>query len=195
MLKDARLRVWPAGSPWIDPGGFVYPARQRWFAAYTQVANEPVYVDGGDLPAKKEIYYHYGLDISGSEGLVDVVAAADGIVACSGNDVLAGREVDTPIKPRNDNEILKITDAAGRVDYDFMAVQVIDRSRPGHPPPTIHATYAPTFGIGPGDPVIFKVRTFRDQEGGEIWDFGDGTPSLQVESDANAVRYAPNGFA
>jgi len=59
LLKDARLRLWPAGSPWIFPGTFVYPARQRWFASCTQMANEPVYVDGGDLPAKKEIYYHY----------------------------------------------------------------------------------------------------------------------------------------
>jgi hypothetical protein len=42
LLKDARLRLWPAGSPWIAPGSFVYPAKQRWFASYTQMANEPV---------------------------------------------------------------------------------------------------------------------------------------------------------
>jgi hypothetical protein len=51
LVKDARLRLWPAGSPWIAPHTFVYPARQRWFASYTQMANEPVYVDGGELPA------------------------------------------------------------------------------------------------------------------------------------------------
>ena len=28
---DARLRLWPAGSPWIRPGTFVYPLRQKWF--------------------------------------------------------------------------------------------------------------------------------------------------------------------
>src|SRR6185503_10619884 len=28
LLKDARLRVWPAGSPWIEPGTFVYPLKQ-----------------------------------------------------------------------------------------------------------------------------------------------------------------------
>jgi len=44
------------------------------------MGNEPTYVDGGDEPAKKDIYYHYGFDIGGSEGLVDVVAATDGIV-------------------------------------------------------------------------------------------------------------------
>jgi hypothetical protein len=335
LLKDARLRLWPAGSAWIARGTFAYPAKQRWFASYTQMANEPVYVDGGDIAAKKEIYYHFGLDTGGSEGLVDVVSATDGIVTSSGNDVLAGQAPDSPAEPRYDNvyildargwycryshlkfidpairpgahvalgqkigvlgkeggsggwshlhfdiwarqpsglwgieegyaflwqaygwehprelvavarphalawagekvvldaslsygrglhyewtftdggsasgervervyekpgtyaETLKVTDDAGRVDYDFMAVQVIDRDHPDKPPPTIHATYAPTFGIRPGDPVIFKVRTFRDSAGGETWDFGDGTPAVTVKSDANADHYAPTGYA
>lgn len=335
LLKDARLRLWPAGSPWIARDSFAYPARQRWFASFTQMANEPVYVDGGDLPAKKEIYYHFGLDIGGSEGLVDVVSATQGIVTSSGNEVLAGQASDSPAEPRYDNvyildargwycryshlkfidpavrpgarvaigqklgvlgkeggsggwshlhfdiwarqpsglwgieegyaflwqayeqehprqlvavarphallwagqkvtldgsrsrgrglryqwtfteggtasgervertyetpgtycETLQVTDAAGRVDYDFMPVQVIDRALPNQPPPTIHASYAPTFGIRPGDPVVFKVRTFRDKQGGETWDFGDGTPAVSVKSDANADRYAPNGYA
>ena len=34
-------------------------------------------------------------------------------------------------------------------------------------PPTIHACYAPTFEIRPGDPVTFKVRTFRADIGNE----------------------------
>ncbi len=76
-----------------------------------------------------------------------------------------------------------------------MAVQVIDRAHPENPPPTIHASYAPTFGIRPGDPVIFKVRTFRDTVGGETWDFGDGTPGVKVKSDANADHLAPTGYA
>src|SRR5258708_18705488 len=65
LSKDARLRVWPAESPWIPAGSFRYPARQRWFASFTHMGNEPVYVDGGDLPGKQQIYYHYGLDIGG----------------------------------------------------------------------------------------------------------------------------------
>jgi len=335
LQKDARLRVWPEGSPWIQPDSFLYPARQRWFATYTQMGNEPVYVDGGDMPAKKDIYYHYGLDIGGSEGLVDVVAATEGLVVSSGNDVLAGHEKDTPVDKRYDVvylldargwyyryshlkfieayvrpgarvakgqklgvlgkeggsggwshlhfditkrqpsglwgieegyafiwqayqqanptslvavarphallwagekalldascsfgrdlkfewtftqggfsageraewvyekpgtycEILKVTDGAGQVDYDFAVVQVIDRSNPDRVPPTIHANYAPTFGIRPGDPVVFKVRTFRDREGGETWDFGDGTDPVTVKSDGNAVMHAPNGYA
>ena len=335
LLKYARLRLWPAGSPWIARGSFVYPARQRWFANNTQMANEPVYVDGGDLPAKKEIYYHFGLDMGGCEGLIDVASATEGIVTSSGTEVLAGQPADSPAEPRYDNvyimdsrgwycryshlkfidpairpgahvalgqkigvlgkeggsggwshvhfdiwarqpsglwgieegyaflwqayewehprdlvavarphalvwagekvlldgsrsrgqglryewtfteggsangervervyekpgtysEILKITDQAGRVDYDFMPVQVIDRAHAGKPPPTIHASYAPTFGIRPGDPVDFKVRTFRDSVGGETWNFGDGTPAVTVKSDANADRYNPTGYA
>ena len=30
--KDARLRLWPADSPLLQPGTFVYPVKQRWFA-------------------------------------------------------------------------------------------------------------------------------------------------------------------
>ena len=32
LAGDVRLRLWPAGSPWLRPGSFLYPARQRWFA-------------------------------------------------------------------------------------------------------------------------------------------------------------------
>src|SRR5262249_19131254 len=46
LVKDARIRLWPAGVPWIDPASFGYPARQRWLASSTQMANEPTYVDG-----------------------------------------------------------------------------------------------------------------------------------------------------
>src|SRR5262249_11118936 len=60
--RDARLRLWPAGSPLVRPDTFRYPARQRWFASGTHMANEPVHVDGGESPLVKEIYYHYGLD-------------------------------------------------------------------------------------------------------------------------------------
>jgi murein DD-endopeptidase MepM/ murein hydrolase activator NlpD len=332
LEKDARLRLWPAGSPWMTPGSFAYPARQRWFASMTQMANEPVYVDGGDVPGPRKIYYHYGLDIGGSEGMVDVLAAADGLVVSSGTEVLPEHKGE-PVDPHYDviylldargwyyryshlktldarvgqrvrmgqkigllgkeggsggwshlhfdiharqpsgkwgieegyaylweaylrehrpqllavarphhlvwagsrakldgskswgrglryewtfsdgtkaegpsverrydapgsySEILKVTDDRGRVDYDFAVVQVIDRAAPQPPPPTIHAAYAPTFGLRPGDPVTFKVRTFRTQDGEERWDFGDGTPPVTVKSDGNARALAPDGYA
>jgi hypothetical protein len=332
--KDARIRVWPRGSPWIQPGTFVYPARQRWFASSTQMANEPVYVDGGDTPDKENIYYHYGLDLGGCEGLVDVVAATDGLVVSSGNERLGGYE-ETPVSPRYDvvclrdergwfyryshlktiepeirpgarvrmgqkigllgkeggsggwshlhfvinamqpsgrygiqegyaflwqayraryrpkvvavarphhlvwlgqmveldgskshgtglrhewtltdgttaegakvertypepgsyAEVLKVTDGEGNTDYDFAIVQVIDKEHADRLPPTIHATYAPTWNIRPGYQVTFKVRTFRTTDGEETWDFGDGSPSVTVKSDGNAQAHNPVGYA
>ena len=78
LLKTARLRLWPGRSPWAEPGTLSYPVRQRWFASQTQMANEPSFVDGGEEPASKSIYYHYGLDCGGAEGMVDVIAATAG---------------------------------------------------------------------------------------------------------------------
>jgi murein DD-endopeptidase MepM/ murein hydrolase activator NlpD len=335
--KDARLRLWPAESPLINPGTFSYPAKQRWFASGTQMANEPVHVDGGERPLAKKIYYHYGLDIGGAEGLVEVVAATDGVVISSGKEMLPGYG-DSPVKPRYDvvylldnrgwyaryshfhsihpevkpgsrikmgqllgllgkeggsggwshlhfdisarqpsgkwgivegygflweaylqqykppllavarphhfaavgekvmldgsrswtssgtiasyqwtftdgtsatganpehtyakpgvySEVLKVTDGAARVDYDFAVVNVVDPKHPDQLPPSIHAAYAPTFGIKPGDPVTFLVRTFRTTDGQETWDFGDGSPKVTVQSDGNVVQLAKDGYA
>ncbi len=333
LVKDARIRVWPGGSPWIPPASFQYPARQRWFASGTQMGNEPVYVDGGEVPGPRKIYYHYGLDIGGSEGQVDVVAATDGLVVSCGKEVLPEHAKDTPVSPRYDvvylqdlrgwyyryshlktidvklgerlkigtkigllgkeggsggwahlhfdinsrqpsgkwgiqegyaflwqsylrehrpplvavarphhliwaggkavadgsrswgrglkyhwtfsdgststearveraypkpghySEILRITDADGNVDYDFQVVQVLDRADPKALAPSIQAVYAPTFGIKAGDPVTFKVRTFRTREGEETWNLGDGSAPVVVKSDGNAKPLAPDGFA
>ena len=100
LVKDARLRLWPAGSPWINPGTFQYPAKQAWFASQTQMANEPTYVDGGERPGMGNVYYHYGLDIGGAEGLIDVVAATDALVVSVGKETLSGYE-GTPVSPRS----------------------------------------------------------------------------------------------
>jgi murein DD-endopeptidase MepM/ murein hydrolase activator NlpD len=332
--KDARIRLWPGSTPWIRPGTFTYPARQRWFASLTQMANEPVYVDGGDTPDRESIYYHDGLDIGGGEGMVDVLAATDGLVVSSGNERLSGYD-ETPVRPRYDvvyvrdergwfyryshlktiepevrpgqtvrmgqkigllgkeggsggwthlhfgisarqpsgrfgtqegyaflwqayrerhqpkvvavarphhliwsgetveldgskshgsglrfewtftdgttaegprvqrtyaepgsySEILAVTDAKGNIDYDFGVVQVIDREHPDRLPPTIHATYAPTWNIRPGYQVTFRVRTFRTTEGQETWDFGDGSLPVTVRSDGNVRPHDPLGYA
>jgi hypothetical protein len=35
--KDARVRIWPKGSPWTEPGSFGYPIKQAWFGNVTQL--------------------------------------------------------------------------------------------------------------------------------------------------------------
>lgn len=337
LTKAARLRLWPAGSPWVEPGTFVYPARQCWFASATQMANEPTFVDGVEQPSRRRIYYHSGLDIGGAEGLVDVIAATSGLVVSSGKETLPGYR-DTPVDPRYDvvyllddrgwyyryshlqtidpairpgatvamgqkigvlgkeggsggwshlhfeivarqpsgrwgteegyaflwqaatseqrpdvvavarthrlarvadrvtldgslswsrsgaiaryewtfsdgttlqgptaertydrpgeySEILKVADDGGHVGYDFAIVQVLDRANPEPVPPGIHASYAPTMDIHAGDPVTFKVRTFDTTDGGETWDFGDGTPPVSVRSDGNVDEHSRDGYA
>src|SRR5262249_46054295 len=70
LVKDARLRLWPADSPLIEPDTFIYPVNQRWFASLTHMSNEPVYADGVEPPAVRKIYYHSGEDIGGAENMV-----------------------------------------------------------------------------------------------------------------------------
>ena len=337
LQKDARLRLWPAGSPWMEPGTIVYPLKQKWFASGTQMANEPCHVDGGEVPANKKIYYHDSLDFGGCEGMVEVVAATDGLVVSAAKQTLPGYE-DTPVRERGDvvyvlddrgwyyryshlceidgamrpgaavkmgqrvgvlgkegasggwshlhfgikgrqpsgkwgtveayafvweayvrqyapkviavarphfvawvgedvvldgskswgaiakrlrylwtlstggfgrgwmfklnyacpgtySEILKVTDATGASAYDFAVVQVLDRAHPDQLPPSIQAAYAPSLGIKAGDPVTFKVRTFRTAHGEESWNFGDGTAPVIVKSDGCVKALAKDGFA
>jgi len=337
LASDARLRLWPAGSPWINPGTFVYPIRQRWFASQTQMGNEPTFVDGPESATRMSIYYHEGLDFGGCEGMAEAVATGDGLVVSLAGERLPGHE-DTPAATRYDvvylldrrgwyhrhshlktidpalelggtvkmgqvvgilgkegasggwshlhygitrrqpsgewgaeygypfvwqaylaehspkliavarphhfiwagqgvtldaskswsadglplscewtftdgssatgvrlartyprpgvfNEIVKVTDGEGRVEYDFAIVQVADPDDPEHSASGIHAAYAPTLGIRPGDAVTFKVRSFGTQHGGEVWDFGDGTEPVAVRSDGNAEVHSPDGYA
>ena len=98
-------------------------------------------------------------------------------------------------RPGTYSEIFEVTDSRGRFAYDFAAVQIIDPARPDDLPPTIHAAYAPTTGLHAGDPVTFKVRTFRTTDGSETWDFGDGSPAVTVHSDGNVNQHAPDGYA
>ena len=128
LIKDARLRLWPARSPWIRPGTFVYPVRQKWFASDTQMGNVPCYVNACDTPAQKGIYYHYGLDFGGSEGIEEVVAATHGLIVSAGDHVLEGYE-DAPIAPRYD--VIYIQDDRGWV-YRYSHLQMIATPiRPG----------------------------------------------------------------
>lgn len=110
LEKAARLRLWPAGWPWVRPGMFSYPVRQRWFASDTQMANEPTFVDGGERPGTSNIYYHWGLDFGGVEGLVEVVAATDGLVVSAADETLAEHR-DSPARARYD--VVYIVDDRG----------------------------------------------------------------------------------
>jgi murein DD-endopeptidase MepM/ murein hydrolase activator NlpD len=337
LEKDVRLRLWPTGSPLASPGTFGYPVKQRWFASSTQMANEPVYVDHGEDPKVRKIYYHYGLDFGGCEGLVEVVAATDGLVVSSGTAVLDGYK-DTPVSPRYDvvyildgrgwycryshlqsidpairpglkvrmgqrlgllgkeggsggwthlhfdifcrqpsgkwgcheayplvweayqrqyhpkvlavarphhlvltgqeveldasrswvaegkvaryewrftdggmaqgskvrrtyarpgyySEAVKVTDAAGRSDYDFAIVVVVDREHPDQAPHSVHVTYYPTQDLRLGNEITFKGRTFGTTDGRERWDFGDGSPAVETRSDGNVKPLAKDGYA
>jgi hypothetical protein len=98
-------------------------------------------------------------------------------------------------KPGAYSEVLKVTDSRGRVGYDIATVQIVGKNQTTNFPPTIHAACAPTFGIRVGDPITFKVRTFRTTAGGETWDFGDGSPKVEVHSDGNAKPLGKDGYA
>ncbi len=84
--------------------------------------------------------------------------------------------------PGTYSEVIRVEDANWNVDYDFAVVQVLDPKKPELRPPSIHAAYHPTFGIKVGAPVTFKVRSFNTAAGGEVWDFGDGTPKVTTNS-------------
>lgn len=101
LLKDVRLRLWPLASSLLESGTFSYPLRQKWFATATQMANEPTYVDGGEDPTRKRIYYHNDLDFGGCEGLTEVVASTDGVLVSIANKILPGY-ADTPAGARYD---------------------------------------------------------------------------------------------
>ena len=75
LTHDARFRIWPAGSPYMSPGTFIYPVKQAWFAGMTQSGNEPPYVDWGENLSSRNIYYHSGHDFGGAEGMDEIVSA------------------------------------------------------------------------------------------------------------------------
>lgn len=127
LEKDARLRLWPAGSPLVTPGTFVYPIRQTWFASDTQMANEPCYVDAAER-STGSVYYHCGLDFGGCEGLAEVLAATDGLVVSSANRTLPGYD-DTPVKPRAD--VIYVLDARGWYYRYSHLYRIDDRIAPG----------------------------------------------------------------
>lgn len=112
--KDARIRCWQLDGPLFGLKPLVYPAKQRWFASMTQMANERTYVDGGELPAPNPdgyVYHHYGLDLGGYDKAVPVVAPVDGRVVCLGEEAVADYDASAGGDPRYDR--IAILDEAG----------------------------------------------------------------------------------
>ncbi len=125
LEKDIRLRVWPAGSPWITPGTFQYPLEKKLFDSHTQMTNIPV----ADLtkPGAKRIYYHSGLDFGGCEGVDKVCAATDGYIVSVGLD--ASEILPSSVATRYD--VVNIRDDRGWY-YRYSHMKEIDkRLKPG----------------------------------------------------------------
>jgi murein DD-endopeptidase MepM/ murein hydrolase activator NlpD len=333
LERDARLRLWPKDSSWINPEDFQYPVKQKWFASQTSFSNEPV----APRP-RRQLYYHSGLDIGGAEGLAEVVAATDALVVSRGTDVIPEHARNTPVQKRYDvlylldergwyyryshfhsiddsirlgerveqgrrlgligkeggsggwthlhfeikkmqpsgkwgtedgyaylwqayrqehspkliavarpsyvaftdqivrfdaakswsaagpigsfewthsngtkthgaqTEVsfpqpgsyfatLKVTDAAGHVDYDFVRAKIYSRKNIEQQPPRLHLTYSPTFNLKVGTAITFKARAFYFTHGEELWDFGDGSPTIRTKSDGNVNQHARDGYA
>lgn len=88
LSKDARFRLWPADSLWMPSGSFGFPLNMRILASDTQVGNEPTFVNGDESSSGGSIYYHYGVDLGGSDGMEDVLTTTDGtVVDASGNTI------------------------------------------------------------------------------------------------------------
>jgi hypothetical protein len=98
-------------------------------------------------------------------------------------------------RPGYYSEILKVTDAAGRSDYDFAVVVVAERDHPERVAPALHVAYYPSLALQPGDVVTFKARMFGATQGAETWDFGDGTPQAITQSSRSAEPHAKDGYA
>ena len=93
------------------------------------------------------------------------------------------------------SEILKVTDKAGNIDYDFADVHVLDPKQPDQYAPGIHAVYWPTFDNKVNVPITFKVRSFRNEDGNDVWDFGDESPPVKVKSNSSDDQHAADGYA
>lgn len=109
LTKDACFRLWPKDSPYLQPGTFVYPLKQEWLASFSQVGNEPTYVDWGES-LKVPVYYHNGFDFGAAEGMDEILSATEGTVISANNTALEGY-TDFPGDVRPD--VVYIQDAKG----------------------------------------------------------------------------------
>lgn len=116
LKKAVRLRFWPGGSKWIQPGTFKYPIKQKWMASRTWFSNEPI------SPARMgSVYYHAGMDIGAVEGLTEVIAATNGRIVTIGDET--GEKIHPAARPRYD--VVYIEDDRGWL-YRYSHLSSID---------------------------------------------------------------------
>ena len=116
LKKAVRLRLWPGGSKWIQPGTFKYPIKQKWMASRTWFSNEAI------SPARMgSVYYHAGMDIGAVEGITEVVAATNGKIITIGDET--GEEVHPAARPRYD--VVYVEDDRGWL-YRYSHLNSID---------------------------------------------------------------------
>jgi hypothetical protein len=75
-----------------------------------------------------------------------------------------------------------------------MTVRVVRRGDDRNPP-SLHATYYPTFGVRPGEEVTFQVRAERMTTKYEVWNFGDGSRPDTTRSNVDPEPHANVGYA
>ncbi|MDD4590411.1 MAG: PKD domain-containing protein [Parabacteroides sp.] len=92
MTKDARFRLWPKESPLIQPETFGFPLKQKWFASRMQSQNEMAGLGWAEKIKSTSFGYHATHDFGGAEGLDEVIAATNGLVVSSNNEILEGYE-------------------------------------------------------------------------------------------------------
>ncbi len=110
LPKDARLRLWPGDSPFIQPGTFGFPLKQFLLAGRTQSQNELAGLGWAEDLQSTNTGYHAPHDFGGAEGMDEIFAATNGLVVSSNKEVLAGYE-DLPGDVRPD--VVWIVDARG----------------------------------------------------------------------------------
>ncbi|MDP8257615.1 MAG: PKD domain-containing protein [Candidatus Alcyoniella australis] len=83
-------------------------------------------------------------------------------------------------------ELLQVRDDQGNTAFDPAVVQIVHRN---HLPlySYLHAAHYPSQQVRAGESVVFKARLIGIGGGSEVWDFGDGSPLANTESDSSPV--------
>src|SRR5690554_2100174 len=92
LPKDARFRIWPKDSPYIQPGTFGFPLNQAWLSGRMQSQNELAGSGWAENIESTPPGYHAPHDFGGAEGMDEIFAATDGLIVSANKEVLEGYE-------------------------------------------------------------------------------------------------------